>query len=495
MNSLLTSFIALLVFLLFYILHHRKSQNATTVPIHRSFDPFTAFDVQLKNHFDLKSLVRQHGHHGTTFQLTPIATTPIIYTISPENIKKIMTNGNDFGVEPLRGESMGPFCGRGFLTSDGDAWMASRRMLKPCFGKKYIEDMTDLNIGVERLAEKIQRAGDIVDLQPLLFDMFLDASFKFLLGTDGKDDDLGNKDPPYSRAQFLTAFDSGLLGTGIRIMLGSYRFLVPSSGYLKTCRSVHEWLEYFIRIQMEGATDTTLPNDATPGQKSSMAHNLGGQTDDLEYIRGQVLQSMLASKETTAVLISNAVFLLARHPAIWQTLREEILQHPNRDDLFTFDGLTTFAFLQNILKEALRLYPVFPLNGRIALRDTSLPTSPSPTDRQTTRSQSVPVPKGSTIVMSFYTLHRNQNVFGSDVESFNPYRWSTIHPTQYEFMPFGGGQRACLGREKSQAEAALVIARLAERFERLESKDVREFKPQTGISTCNGNGCKVALYS
>ena len=118
---------------------------------------------------------------------------------------------------------------------------------------------------------------------------------------------------------------------------------------------MHEWLEYFIRRQMEGPLDTNLPNGKgdTLRKKSSMAQNLAGQTDDIEYIRGQILQSMLASKETTAVLISNAIFLLARHPAVWRRLREEIIRHPNREDLFTFDNLTAFAYLQNILKEGM----------------------------------------------------------------------------------------------------------------------------------------------
>jgi cytochrome P450 len=75
----------------------------------------------------------------------------------------------------------------------------------------------------------------------------------------------------------------------------------------------------------------------------------------------------------------------------------------------------------------------------------------------------------------------------------NPDRWLNINPTTYEYMPFGAGQRACLGREKAQAEAALVIARLAERFETLESEDQRAFYAKQGISTCNGNGCRVKL--
>ncbi|KAF2730395.1 cytochrome P450 [Polyplosphaeria fusca] len=294
-----------------------------------------------------------------------------------------------------------------------------------------------------------------------------------------------------SRDEFLEAFDSGLLGTGLRIMLGQYRFLLPKKAYLKTCQRVHSWLEYYIRRQVDSTSNgTQVPSQ----QRRSMAKNLGGQTEDLEYIRGQILQSMLASKETTAVLVSNAMFLLSRHPDVYNKLRKEVLQYPEGEDLFTFDNLSNLTYLQNVIKEALRLYPVFPLNGRIALRDTTLPASPDPTNPQLTKLQPAPVPAGSTVVMSWYSLHRSESIFGDDAASFNPDRWNTIKPTQYEYMPFGGGQRACLGREKSLAEGALVLARLAERFQRVESRDSRDWKPKTGISYCNANGCKIALY-
>jgi cytochrome P450 len=111
---------------------------------------------------------------------------------------------------------------------------------------------------------------------------------------------------------------------------------------------VHKWLEYYISEQMASHSNG-YANGKTA--KSSMARSLATHTDDVEYIRGQILQSMLASKETTAVLISNAMFLLARNPGCWKRLREEVLAHPNKHELFTFDGMSSFSYLQHILKE------------------------------------------------------------------------------------------------------------------------------------------------
>jgi cytochrome P450 len=191
---------------------------------------------------------------------------------------------------------------------------------------------------------------------------------QFLLGSDGKED-VEIADNVMSRDDFLDNFNSGLMGTGLRIIMGKFRVLLPSSKYMKTCRRVHAWLEHFIRRQIDA---TSLASQ----QKSSMAANLGSQTDDVGYIAGHIVQSMLASKETTAVWISNAMWLLARHPNVYKRLREEVLRYPNREQLFTFDNLSSLTYLQNVMKESECI--MSPGYERVTLTNTnSRPSVPS----------------------------------------------------------------------------------------------------------------------
>lgn len=70
----------------------------------------------------------------------------------------------------------------------------------------------------------------------------------------------------------------------------------------------------------------------------------------------------------------------------------------------------------------------------------------------------------------FYTLHRDKEVYGEDVENFNPDRWESIRPGPWQFMAFGGGQRVCLGQQKALAEASYTLIRLAQAFQRVESE-------------------------
>lgn len=91
----------------------------------------------------------------------------------------------------------------------------------------------------------------------------------------------------------------------------------------------------------------------------------------------------------------------------------------------------------------------------------------------------------------FYGLHRVESVFGLDIESFNPDRWYSIKPAPGEYMPFGGGPRACVGQHKALAEASYLLAKFAQLYKRIESRDARDWAGQKRLSVSNVHGCKV----
>ncbi|KAF1967916.1 putative cytochrome 52A13 [Bimuria novae-zelandiae CBS 107.79] len=88
----------------------------------------------------------------------------------------------------------------------------------------------------------------------------------------------------------------------------------------------------------------------------------------------------------------------------------------------------------------------------------------------------------------------DDSVFGKSPEKFRPRSWNEIRPSQWEYMPFRGGERACLGREKTLKEAAYVVARLAQTFSSVESRDDRSWKVIVRLTAKNANGCKVGLF-
>jgi cytochrome P450 monooxygenase len=131
--------------------------------------------------------------------------------------------------------------------------------------------------------------------------------------------------------------------------------------------------------------------------------------------------------------------------------------------------------------------------GRVAFRDTTLPVGGGPNQDQT-----IYVAKVTMMQTSFMVLHRNQSVSGPDakapdIEEFVPEQWANIRPKQWDYLPFGGRQRACLGGKKVLAESAFVICRLVQKYGRLESRDAEPWNGKRALTAKNANGCKVAF--
>ncbi|RAL64629.1 hypothetical protein DID88_001662 [Monilinia fructigena] len=184
---------------------------------------------------------------------------------------------------------------------------------------------------------------------------------------------------------------------------------------------------------------------------------------------------MLVTQDTTGIVLSNTIFLLARAPEVWSRLREEVAGIGPVEDWRSPD-LKNLKLLHNCIKESLRIHPLFHANGRVATTDTTLPTGGGPDG-----TAPIFIPTGTRVSTNFYTLYRDEAVFGQDINSFNPDRWNYISPSSWEFMPFSHGPRSCAGRHKALGETSYIIARMAVQFERIQSRDDRPWTENVKI--------------
>lgn len=92
--------------------------------------------------------------------------------------------------------------------------------------------------------------------------------------------------------------------------------------------------------------------------------------------------------------------------------------------------------------QVLRLYPILPLFGRTANKDTVLPVGGGPQG-----TSPVFVPKGTSATINIHSLHRRPDIFGDDADEFKPERWASLKMLDHwSYLPFGGGPRTCIGR-------------------------------------------------
>ena len=128
-----------------------------------------------------------------------------------------------------------------------------------------------------------------------------------------------------------------------------------------------------------------------------------------------------------------------------------------------------------------------PGNGRLAVRDTVLPLGGGPNGQHP-----LFVPKGTMVGYSPYTMHRRKDIYGSDADEFKPERWETLRPG-WEYLPFNGGPRICLGQQYAKTEALYVSVRLIQSFARMESRDPGPWEESMTLTLSSRNGTKVGL--
>lgn len=135
------------------------------------------------------------------------------------------------------------------------------------------------------------------------------------------------------------------------------------------------------------------------------------------------------------------------------------------------------------------MYPSLPLNARVALRNTTIPVGGGPSGKSP-----IFIPKGGMVFYSTYAMHRRRDLYGEDADEYRPERWEKLH-VGWEYLPFNGGPRMCIGQQFALTEAGYTIVRLIQEFKRIESRDPMEWCESLHLTLSSGNGVHVALFS
>ena len=123
----------------------------------------------------------------------------------------------------------------------------------------------------------------------------------------------------------------------------------------------------------------------------------------------------------------------------------------------------------------------------MAINDTVIPRGGGPDGLSP-----VFVPKGKMVQWSNYAMHRRKDYYGEDAEEFRPERWETLRPG-WEFLPFNGGPRICIGQQFALTEASYTTIRLMQEFKSVEARDPRPWMEYVTLTCAIYQGTKVGL--
>ncbi|WPK27549.1 hypothetical protein PUMCH_004942 [Australozyma saopauloensis] len=421
-------------------------------------------------------------------------------TSDPENIKALLaTQFNDFELG-VRHSHFKPLLGDGIFTLDYDGWKHSRALLRPNFSREKIGHTKALESHVQALFYHVKATnGAPFDIQNLFFKITVDTATEFLFGHSAhslRDGTLEQFEEQFEgERDFYRAFNCAQETLASRAWLQQWYWLICPRSFLDNCKVVHNFADFYVNKALSMSPEEVEKKSET---SYTFLYELVKSTRNPRALRDQLLNIMIAGRDTTAGLMSFTMFELARNPDVWEKLKQEIHEHfgsgkEARTEDMTFETLKKCNYLKNVINEVLRLYPSVPVNYRFANKNTTLPRGGGKDG-----SKPVLIEKGECIGYLIVCTHRNEKYFGKDAHVFRPERWDdkSLKPG-WAYLPFNGGPRICLGQQFAITEASYIISRIAQEFPNLRDCNVEPMKypPRitSQLTSSVSAGCCVSL--
>lgn len=356
--------------------------------------------------------------------------------------------------------------GRGILFIDEPEHQQQRRLILPSMHRKRIEAYQNVMREVTTQILDRWQPGVEIDIAREMDDLALIVEGRTLFSMD-----LSGTEHALSDAVTVV---TQTMNDAFRIALAQLPFNVPGLGYGRSVRRaiarIKIILEEIIARHQNDVTDT--------GDVVSMlvaAIDEEGNRLTAPQMMDHLLTLFVAGHETLANALTWACYLLAQHPHVTSKLLYELESQPG-GKAPTPAELDRLPYLEQVVKEVLRLYPPAASLSRIA--------------RKPFEWKGYAFHAGDIIMYSPYVSHRMPDQF-AEPEVFRPERFDPVSGEQHApgaFIPFGAGPRTCLGAPFAMMELKTVLAMLLQRFrldlvanQRVEATVRTTLQPKYGL--------------
>ncbi|NXU59563.1 CP3AC protein, partial [Turnix velox] len=397
---------------------------------------------------------------------------PVLVILDPVLIKNILvkecytlfTNRRNFGLNGILESALN-------VAAD-EKWKRIRTVLSPTFTSGKLKEMFPIIVHYgEKLVKNIEKKvadDDFVNTKDIFgaYSMDVVTSTSFSVNIDS----IGNPNDPF--VTNIKKFLKFSFLNPVFVFLVLFPFIIPVLEKMNCTLLPSDVMNFFnkvfIKMKKEREKGGSLnrvdflqlmiDSQSSPhSSKSDEADSYKSLSDD--EILAQALVFIFAGYETTSSTLSYIFYNLATHPDVQQLLQDEIDAHLPNKAAPTYNTITQMEYLDMVVNESLRLFPV---GGRIER-----------VCKKTVELKGVTIPKGMVVMIPAYVMHRDPEYWPKP-EEFRPERFSkerreSIDP--YTFLPFGAGPRNCIGMRFALLTLKVAVVVLLQNFSFRTCKD------------------------
>jgi cytochrome P450 len=371
-----------------------------------------------------------------------IAVVPFLLVNDPALIQRVLVTDQAKYIKPTAFKMVKPMFGDGLLTSEGDFWRSQRALIQPFFHKQCIDGYGDVvmeHTAAILAAWKENPARDIYeDLTELTLNIVAGALFS------GSDVEAG-KSAVVAAARGVQDF---FLAWRRHYLLAPSWVPLPANIRLRravreTDRAIYGLIAARQASGERGRDMMSVLLEATHSDGSKVSPRA---------LRDELVTMFIAGHETSAVAISWGLYELVKNPHVAEKLRFE-LDSVLGDRDANVDDLPHLPYLDQVVKETMRLYPSAYNIGRVAKVDTEV--------------GEYKVRAGQNVIMSQWAVQRSFRHY-DEPDAFVPERWETERARtmpKFAYFPFSGGPRNCIGAQFALLESKLILGAFVRNFD------------------------------
>ena len=390
----------------------------------------------------------------------------------PSGIRHVLLdNAANYRKSELTRRLLEPGLGRGLLTSEGETWRRHRRIMAPAFDRRsnegYAPVITAVTDGLLAEWDALPDSSE-VDVGAAMMRTTLHIISRSMFSANSN--------------EIVDVVERGV---------GRYQITVRPS--LLDLLGFPAWLANLFSRRGGSAKVFNEFDAAVDELINSRAHGGGAQPRDLlarlvaasdaetgggmtaKEVRDEVVTIFMAGHETTAQALTWTWYLLSLHPAVEARFDEELRAVLNGRTPH-YGDIASLRYTRMVIEESMRLYPPAHTMAR----------EPIAVDYVLGQR----IPPGAIVLIAPWLLHRKASLW-PEPHRFNPDRFMT-EPPRFSYIPFGAGQRICIGAAFAMTEAILILATIAQRY-RLRLKPGHPIEPQGLITLRPRHGMPMTL--